>query len=100
MRPKRKSSVQIFGSNEMHITIQVCSRGDHDGGDYQAGKWDYWAECHGPRSESGEEECDEEYDVAAVPAELLVLVQTPEPSQLRALAQLRVVLDQRKYVLS
>ena len=91
----------------MAIRIQVGSRGDQDGGDYQAGKWDYWEECHGPRSESGEEECDEagysktQAHVHAVPAELPVLFQPPEPSQLLALAQLRVVLDERnrKYLL-
>ena len=108
MRQKRTSSVQIIGISEMEIRIQVGSRVDQDGGDYQAGKWDYWEECHGPRSESDEEECDEagysktQAHVGAVPAELPVLVQPPEPSQLHALAQLRVVLEKRKrkYVLS
>ena len=85
----------------MEIRSQVGSRGDQDGVDYQAGKWDYWEECHGPQSESGEEECDEagysktQAHVVAVPAVLPVLVQPPEPSQLPVLAQLRVVLDQR-----
>ena len=85
----------------MEIRIQGGSERDQDGWDYQAGKQDYWEEYHRPRSDSGEEECDEAGDsktqvhVVAVPAELPVLAQPPEPSQLPAHARLRVVLYRR-----
>ena len=79
--------VKVIGISEMEIRIQAGWEGDQDGGDYLAGKWDYWEECHGPRSESGEEECEQAgYSKTqahlAIPAELPVLLQPPELSAL------------------
>ena len=108
MRRKGVNEIEITGNSVMQIRIQAGWEGDRDGGDYQAGKWDYWEECHRLQSEQGEAGCDEaerskrRAHCFALLDVLPALAQLPELSQLPALAQLRVVLDQRKrkYVLS
>ena len=92
----------------MVIRIQAGLEGDRDGAGYRARTQGYWEECHRRQSESDAEECAEVVHSKrrahgfALLEGLRALAQLPEPSQLHALAQLRVVLDQRKrkYVLS